>query len=97
MQPRNKALVCYGFRAYIPFAMITDEIKELVHAEPFRPIRIVLTDRQAFTVAHTDYLMISPDRQTVLLYDEHNRFKIINAQQIKLVEPVELSASGSAA
>ena len=76
--------------------MIADEIKELVHAEPFKPIRIVLTDRQTFTVAHTDYLMVSPDRQTVLLYDEHNHFKIINAQQIKLVERVEVSPSGTA-
>lgn len=76
--------------------MITDELKELAQANPFHFIRIVLTDRQSFTVAHTDYLMVSPDRQTVVLYDEHNRFKIINAQQIKLVEPVEPSSSGSA-
>jgi hypothetical protein len=76
--------------------MITDEIKELAQANPFRPIRIVLTDRQSFTVVHTDYLMVSPDRRTVLLYDKRNRFKIINAQQIKLVEPVESSGSGSA-
>lgn len=77
--------------------MITDEIKELLHADPFRPIRIVLTDRQSFTVVRTDYLMVSPDRETVLLYDEANRFKIINAQQIKLVEPIELSASAGTA
>lgn len=77
--------------------MITDEIKELLHADPFRPIRIVLTDRQSFTVVHTDYLMVSPDRETVLLYDEANRFKTINAQQIKLVEPIELSASAGTA
>jgi hypothetical protein len=62
--------------------MIADEIKELIHAEPFRPIRIVLGNEQSFVVAHTDYLMISPDRQTVLLYDQQGRFKIINAQQI---------------
>ena len=68
--------------------MIVDEIKELMHAEPFRPVRIVLGNQQAFVVAHTDYLMISPDRQTVLLYDRQGRFKIINAQQIRLVEPV---------
>ncbi len=47
---RNRALAGYGFEAYIPSPMIADEIKELAHAEPFRPIRIVLTDRQAFTV-----------------------------------------------
>ena len=73
--------------------MITDEIKELINAQPFRPVRIVLGDQQAFVVAHTDYLMISPDRQTVVLYDRRGRFKIINAQQIRLAEPVTRSAS----
>jgi hypothetical protein len=73
--------------------MITDEIKELMNAEPFRPVRIVLGDQQAFIVAHTDYLMISPDRQTVVLYDKQGRFKIVNAQQIRLAEPVKRSAS----
>ena len=73
--------------------MITDEIKELMNAEPFRPVRIVLGDQQAFIVAHTDYLMVSPDRQTVVLYDKQGRFKIINAQQIRLAEPVRRSAS----
>ena len=69
--------------------VITDEIKELMQAEPFRPVRIVLGNQQSFVVAHTDYLMVSPDRQTVLLYDKQGRFKIINAQQIRLVEPVQ--------
>ena len=49
----------------------------------------------SFVVAHTDYLMVSPDRQTVVLYDEHGRFKIVNTQQIRLVEPMNGSASKS--
>ncbi|MGD0411413.1 MAG: hypothetical protein ABSC18_06890 [Verrucomicrobiota bacterium] len=69
--------------------MITDEIKELMRADPFQPVRIVLGSQQSFVVAHTDYLMVSPDRQTVVLYDEGGHFKILNAQQIKLVEPAE--------
>ena len=76
--------------------MITDEIKALLHAEPFKPIRIVLSDRHSFTVQHTDYLAVSPDRQTIALYDEQSHFRIINTQQIKLVEPVEPSRSGAA-
>jgi hypothetical protein len=76
--------------------MIADELKELMHADPFRPVRIVLGDHQSFVVAHTDYLMISPDRQTVLLYDKQGRFKIINAQQIKLVEPAKRPSSRTA-
>ncbi|MDW8308240.1 MAG: hypothetical protein RMK20_02580 [Verrucomicrobiales bacterium] len=69
--------------------MITDELKELLQAEPFRPIRIVLGDRQSLVVAHTDYLMISPDRQTVVLYDQQGHFRILNAQQIRYVEPLK--------
>ena len=76
--------------------MIADEIKELMHAEPFRPVRIVLGDQQSFVVAHTDYLMVSPDKQTVLLYDKRGRFRIVNAQQIRLVEPVKRSSSRAA-
>jgi len=76
--------------------VIADEIKELMRAEPFRPIRIVLGNQQAFVVAHTDYLMISPDRQTVLLYDKQGRFKIINARQIRLVEAIHRPSSKAA-
>jgi len=76
--------------------MITDEIKELMHASPFRPVRIVLGNEQSFVVAHTDYLMISPDRQTVVLYDKQGQFKIINAQQIRLVEPMKRAPSKAA-
>ena len=76
--------------------MIADEIKELMHAEPCRPVRIVLGNQQSFIVTHTDYLMVSPDRQTVVLYDKQGQFKIINAQQIKLAEPVKGSLSKAA-
>ena len=72
--------------------MVADKIKELMHAEPFKPVRIVLGNDQSFTVAHMDYLMVSPDRHTVLLYDKRGRFKIVNAQQIRDVEPLRRSS-----
>ena len=75
--------------------MIADEIKDLMRAEPFRPIRIVLGNEQSFVVTHTDYLSVSPDRQSMALWDEQGHFRIINAQQIRLVEPVDRPASKS--
>lgn len=69
--------------------MIADEIKDLMQADPFRPIRLVLGNQRSFVVTHTDYLMVSPDRQTVVLYDDQGHFRIVNAQQIKVVVPVE--------
>jgi hypothetical protein len=53
----------------------------------------VLGNQQSFVVAHTDYLMISPDRQTVLFYDKQGRFKIINTQQVRLVKPLKRPSS----
>jgi hypothetical protein len=76
--------------------MIADEIKELMRADPFKPVRFILGNQQSFVVAHTDYLMVSPDRQTVVLYDEGGHFKILNAQQIKLVEPAKGRSSKAA-
>jgi len=76
--------------------MIADEIKDLMHAEPFRPVRIVLGNQKSFVVTHTDHLMVSPDRQSVVLYDEDGHFRIINTQQIKLVEPVKRRSSKTA-
>ena len=76
--------------------MMTDEIKELMQADPFQPVRIVLRNQPSLVVAHTAYLMVSPDRQTVVLYDEGGQFKILNAQQIKLVEPAEGRSSETA-
>jgi hypothetical protein len=75
--------------------VIADEIKELMHAEPFRAIRIVLDDKLSYVVSHTDYLMISPDRMTVYFFDEKGRVKIVNTQQIKVVEPVTRRSSKS--
>jgi hypothetical protein len=84
----HNAIAESGLGAYF-CAMITDDIKDLMQAQPFHPIRIVLGNQQSFVVAHTDYLMISPDRTTVHFYDDRGRLKIINSQQIRLVEPVK--------
>jgi hypothetical protein len=65
-------------------------------ADPFKPVRIVLGNQQSFVVAHRDYLMVSPDRQTVVLCDEGGHFKIFNAQQIKFVEPTKGRSSRTA-
>lgn len=73
--------------------MIVDDIKTLMQADPFKPIRIVLGNEQAFVVSHVDYLMISPDRQTVHFYDQKGDLKILNSQQIRFVEPVKRRSS----
>jgi hypothetical protein len=60
-----------------------------MRADPFKPLRIVLDDKRSYVVSHIDYLAVSPNRQSLVLYDEKGHFRVLNAQQIKLVEPVK--------
>ena len=75
--------------------MIADDIKDLMHSEPFRPIRIVLDSERTFVVTHTDYIAVSPDRQSLVFYDEQGHARFLNTQQIKLVEPVQPASPSS--
>jgi hypothetical protein len=73
--------------------MITNEIRDFLRADPFKPLRIVIDDKRSYIVSHIDYVAVSPDGQSIVLYDEKGHFRILNAQQIKLVEPVKARTS----
>lgn len=75
--------------------MIAKDIKDLMHADPFRPTRIVLDSQRTFVVTHTDYIALSQDGQSLVCYDDQGHARFLNAQQIKVVEPVQKASPGS--
>jgi hypothetical protein len=75
--------------------MIAKDIKDLMHTEPFRPIRIVLDTQRTFVVNHVDYIAVSPDGQSLAFWDDQGHARFLNAQQIKLVEPVPHPPTGA--
>jgi hypothetical protein len=53
-------------------AMSVKEIRELYSAAPFRPFEIMLTNGAKVFVGHPEFMMFSPDYQTVYAADVQN-------------------------
>ena len=68
---------------------VTEELRRLMHAAPFLPIRIRTTDGDTFTVAHPDFIMISPRGDMAIFYPkEEPGHHVVNLRQIVSMEQV---------
>ena len=47
--------------------MHADEIRQLLHASPFRPFTIYLASEKAFPVPHEDFAMLTPRGRTLVV------------------------------
>lgn len=66
--------------------MAIDSVRELCHATAFQPFTIRLTDGRAISVPHRDFIAIGPRGRTVIVYDEQERFSIIDVPLITQIE-----------
>ena len=53
-----------------------DEIKKLYLAVPFRPFEIVLTSGRQVRVNHPEFMALSPDEDTVVVYESGGHLTI---------------------
>ncbi|HEV2841725.1 MAG TPA: hypothetical protein VGW39_10400 [Chthoniobacterales bacterium] len=53
-----------------------DEIKKLYYAAPFRPFEIVLTNGRQVRVDHPEFMALSPDEDTVVVYEADGHLTI---------------------
>ena len=53
-----------------------DEIKKLYYAAPFRPFEIVLTSGRQVRVNHPEFMALSPDEDTVVVYESDGHLTI---------------------
>jgi hypothetical protein len=44
------------------------ELKQLLHATPFRPFTVYLASEKAFAVPHTDFAALSPTGRTLIVF-----------------------------
>ncbi len=66
--------------------MTIEAIKEVVHAEPFRPFKLRLAGGPTIPVAHPDYIAFGPKGRTVVVYREDDSFKILDTLLITEIE-----------
>ena len=56
--------------------MTFQEIKRCYHAAPFRPFEIVLTNGKHVRVDHPEFMALSPDKDTVVVYEDDGHLTI---------------------
>ena len=69
---------------------MTDEVRKLMNAEPFRPFFLKTSDGKQYRVKHPDNLAISPKGGRLSLFDDEETTTTISALHIVSVEHLPL-------
>jgi hypothetical protein len=58
--------------------MTTEQLQQMLHAQPFQPFDIRLADGRSVRVGHRDFAARSPSGRTVIVYEKDESFKVID-------------------
>lgn len=72
--------------------MTVEQLKDVLHAQPFRPFTIHMGDGRSFLVKHQDFVSRSPSGRTLIVYGDDDRFSILD---MLLVTELEVHAPGN--
>jgi len=75
--------------------MTFDELKQLLHASPFRPFTAYVTGDQRFLVKHMDFAALSPTGRTLIVF--HSDDEAFDILDVPLIARVEVHAPESPA
>ena len=56
--------------------------------QPFQPFEVKTADGATFQVFHPDYAMISPNGETVIIFEKSGHYSVINMKLVVSLEPV---------
>lgn len=79
--------------------MITDELRSLLRAQPFKPFTLVTPDGAQVRVHHHDYAWMFPSGSEMFIEDADGRRHIVNASHVTRLlyddAPEHRTASGA--
>ena len=75
--------------------MKSDEIRKLLHAQPFRPFIVHVADGGRLLVKHEDYVALAPSGREMLVY-RHDKADDYQVVDIMLVTRLEIAARNGA-
>jgi hypothetical protein len=62
--------------------MSGDELRILLRAEPFQPFTLGLMGKTRIRISRPDWAKVSPDGQTLLMYDADRRCQIVSIPHV---------------
>lgn len=90
---RSEAALAKGGTAWQIERMNAAELKQLLHATPFRPFTVFLVSEKAFVVPHVDFAALSPTGRTLIVFrKEDGAFDILDVPLIARLEVQETTA-----
>ena len=66
---------------------MTDEVRKLMHADPFTPFLVKTSDGKQYRVKHPDYVAISPKGGRIVVFADEEASTTLSALHIVAVEP----------
>jgi hypothetical protein len=77
--------------------MTVEQLKDVIHAQPFRPFTIHMGDGRAFFVKHQDFISRSPSGRTIIVYGPDDSFSILDLLLVTELEVHPPENPGAAA
>lgn len=59
-------------------SMNTEQFLTILHQSPFRPFKIRMADGRAFDVTHRDFVAISPQGRSVIVFQPDESFSVLD-------------------
>jgi hypothetical protein len=71
--------------------MKPDEIRKLLHADPFRPFAVHVADGGRLLVKHEDFVALAPSGREMIVYrhDKHDDYEVVD---VMLVTRLQVAA-----
>jgi hypothetical protein len=76
--------------------MTVEQLKSVMHAQPFRPFTIHMGDGRAFFVSHLDFISRSPSGRTIIVHgndDGHSILDMLLVTEIEVHPPIKPGAA----
>ena len=73
--------------------MHADEIRQLLHASPFRPFTVHLPSDKSFLVPHSDFALLTPKGRTLIV--SHEDKEAVDFLDVALITRIEIQESKS--
>ena len=58
--------------------MRAEDLREIMHSQPFRPFTIHMADGRSFYIPHPDFIATSESGRTTIVFDTNDRLNILD-------------------
>lgn len=73
--------------------MTSEQLKATLKQQPFQPFTIRMVDGRTFTVAHPEWVMVSPTGRTAILFKPDDSYSVVD---LMLMNELEVPAAKNA-